>query len=104
MTELDGSAKWLGGMASAAAKHNMSVQCERRAQAQLRLRHSSLTRCVVSCCWGGADCMSHPAAFLEALSFPAVTNGRASGDYEGPDGNLLQCTPSYPLASVNGQR
>ena len=48
--------------------------------------------------------MSHPAAFLEALSFPAVTNGRASGDYEGPDGNLLQCTPSYTLASINGQR
>ena len=71
---------------------------------QLRLRHSSLTRCVVSCCWGGADCMSHPAAFLEALSFPAVTNGRASGDYEGPDGNLLQCTPSYTLASINGKR
>ena len=95
--------QWLGGMASAAAKHNMSVQCERRAQAQLGLRHS-LTRCVVSCCRGGADCMSHPAAFLEALSFPAVTNGRASGDYEGPDGNLLQCTPSYPLVSISGQR
>ena len=69
---------------------------------QLRLRHS-LTRSVVFC-RGGADCMSHPAAFLEALSFPAVTNGRASGDYEGPDGNLLQCTPSYTLASINGPR
>lgn len=54
VTELDGSARWLGGMARAAASLNMSVQY----------------------------CMSHPAAFLEALSFPAVTNGRASGDYQ----------------------
>ena len=104
MTELDGSAKWLGGMASAAAKHNMSVQCECRTQVAPTAAQQPDSLRGVLCCWGGADCMSHPAAFLEALSFPAVTNGRASGDYEGPDGNLLQCTPSYTLAPINGQR
>lgn len=35
-------------------------------------------------------CMAHPAAFLNAaMNLPAVTNGRASGDYQNPDGNLL---------------
>ena len=62
VTQHDGAAKWLTGMAAAAAKLNMSVQY----------------------------CMAHPAAFLHALTLPAVTNGRASGDYVSPDGNLEQ--------------
>ena len=57
----DGAQQWLGGMAKAAAASNISVQY----------------------------CMAHPAAFLTALSLPAVTNGRASGDYVAPTGNLL---------------
>ena len=58
------SAKWLSGMANAAARLNMTVQY----------------------------CMAHPASFLHALQLPAVTNGRASGDYQTPSGNLLQVT------------
>jgi hypothetical protein len=69
VTEVDGSARWLKGMATAAASLNMSVQY----------------------------CMSHPAAFLEALSFPAVTNGRASGDYVAPTGNLLAYGTAAPF-------
>lgn len=60
--QLQGSKGWLDGMAEAAAANNISVQY----------------------------CMAHPAAFLNALSLPAVTNGRASGDYQTPTGNLLQ--------------
>ena len=60
--EHDGAAKWLTGMGEAAQTKNMSVQF----------------------------CMSHPAAFLHALTLPSVTNGRASGDYENCDENLIQ--------------
>ena len=73
--EVDGSEKWLGGMARAAAELNMSVQY----------------------------CMSHPAAFLNAaMSLPAVTNGRASGDYADPVGNLLQYGTSAVFFSAVG--
>ena len=65
--EYDGTAQWLSGMADAAADVNMTVQY----------------------------CMAHPASFLHALSLPTVTNGRASGDYQGPSGNLL----SYGFAA-----
>ena len=58
---VDGASQWLTGMAQAAASLNISVQY----------------------------CMAHPASFLTALSLPAVTNCRASGDYEAPTGNLL---------------
>ena len=60
VTEHDGASRWLSGMADAAAAANVSVQY----------------------------CMAHPAAFLHALTLPAVTNGRASGDYEDPPGKF----------------
>ena len=73
--QVDGSEKWLAGMARAAASLNMSVQY----------------------------CMSHPAAFLyAAMNLPAVTNGRASGDYVDPVGNLLQYGTSAPFFSAVG--
>jgi hypothetical protein len=72
--QLEGSKGWLDGMAEAAAANNISVQY----------------------------CMSHPAAFLNALSLPAVTNGRASGDYQIPTGNLLQYGTNAPFFSSVG--
>ena len=46
--------------------------------------------CVCVCaCVCVQYCMAHPAAFLHALALPAVTNGRASGDYQNPSGNLF---------------
>ena len=71
---LHGSKGWLDGMADAAAANNISVQY----------------------------CMSHPAAFLNALSLPAVTNGRASGDYQAPTGNLLQYGANAPFFAAVG--
>lgn len=70
----DGAAKWLSGMGTAAAAHNLSVQF----------------------------CMAHPAAFLHALQLPAVTNGRASGDYQDPAGNLLSYGTAAPFFSAVG--
>lgn len=72
--EHDGAAKWLSGMAHAAATLNMSVQF----------------------------CMAHPAAFLHALQLPSVTNGRASGDYQTPSGNLLSYGTAAPFFSAIG--
>lgn len=46
--------------------------------------------------------MAHPAAFMEALSFPAVTNGRASGDYESPTSNLLNYGTAAMFFSAAG--
>eukprot|EP01044_Picomonas_judraskeda_P035317 COSAG03_NODE_15048_length_442_cov_1.192420_1_plen_92_part_01 len=69
VSKVTGSKAWLDGMAEAAAANNVSVQY----------------------------CMAHPAAFLNALSLPAVTNGRASGDYQAPSGNLLQYGANAPF-------
>ena len=71
---VDGSKKWLDGMATAASSLNMSVQY----------------------------CMAHPAAFMEAIALPAVTNGRASGDYVQPTGNLLGYGRAAPFFSAVG--
>jgi hypothetical protein len=71
---VDGSARWLNGMATAAASLNIGVQY----------------------------CMAHPAAFLQALSLPAVTNGRASGDYMSDVGNLLGYGTSAPFFAAVG--
>jgi hypothetical protein len=47
--------------------------------------------------------MAHPAAFLNAaMSLPAVTNGRASGDYANPVGNLLNYGTAAPFFSAVG--
>eukprot|EP01051_Picozoa_sp_SAG22_P021863 SAG22_NODE_5001_length_1111_cov_1.159091_1_plen_260_part_01 len=72
--KVDGSAKWLSGMARAAEQLNMSVQY----------------------------CMAHPASFLHALALPAVSNGRASGDYQSPVENLLQVGSSAPFFAAVG--
>ena len=74
IAEVDGAARWLTGMATAAAAANISVQY----------------------------CMAHPASFLHALSLPAVTNGRASGDYQTPAGNLLSYGAAAPLFAALG--
>jgi hypothetical protein len=74
VTEHDGAANWLSGMANAAASHNVSVQY----------------------------CMAHPGAFLHALSLPAVTNGRASVDYQTPSGNLLTYGTDAPFFAAVG--
>lgn len=71
---VDGSKRWLEGMAAAALSLNMSVQY----------------------------CMAHPAAFLEAMALPAVSNGRASGDYQTPDGNLLDYGTAAPFFAAIG--
>jgi len=71
---VDGAQRWLGGMAKAAAASNISVQY----------------------------CMAHPAAFMTALSLPAVTNGRASGDYASPTGNLLDYGTAAMFFSAAG--
>ena len=41
-------------------------------------------------------------AFLQALSLPAVTNGRASGDYQTPSGNLLGYGVNAPFFAAVG--
>ena len=74
VSKVTGSKAWLDGMAEAAAANNVSVQY----------------------------CMAHPAAFLNALSLPAVTNGRASGDYQAPSGNLLQYGANAPFFAAVG--
>jgi hypothetical protein len=71
---VDGSKAWLDGMASAAQSLNMSVQY----------------------------CMAHPAAFMEAILLPSVTNGRASGDYQTPMGNLLEYGNAAPFFAAVG--
>jgi hypothetical protein len=71
---VDGSATWLNGMARAAASLEMGVQY----------------------------CMAHPAAFMHALNLPAVTNGRASGDYMSDTNNLLQYGTSAPFFAAVG--
>ena len=74
VTQHDGAARWLSGMANAAHEANVSVQY----------------------------CMAHPAAFLHALTLPAVTNGRASGDYQNPAGNLLSYGSAAPFFAAVG--
>jgi hypothetical protein len=71
---VDGAATWLAGMARAAAAHNTSIQY----------------------------CMAHPAAMLEALALPAVSNGRASGDYQSDTGNLLTYGTAAPFFAALG--
>lgn len=70
----DGAARWLDGMGTAALAANVSVQF----------------------------CMSHPAAFLEALRLPAVTNGRASGDYMTYAANLQRYGTAAPFFAAVG--
>ena len=71
---VDGADKWLAGMDAAARQHGKHIQY----------------------------CMAHPGAFMAALAFPAVTNGRASADYILPELNLGQLGKNMLFFSALG--